>query len=53
MELSAGEPLFTRLAYKSPEDYARILEHAVVVMCDRRLRLRGATGCINPLRWSR
>src|SRR5215210_6921694 len=48
MELSAGEPLFTRLAYKSPEDYARLLEDAVVVMCDRRLRLRGVTRLHQP-----
>ena len=48
MELSAGEALFTRLAYKSPEDYARILEDAVVVMCDRRLRLRGVTRLHQP-----
>ena len=48
MELSAGEPLFTRLAYKGPEDYARLLEDAVVVMCDRRLRLRGVTRLHEP-----
>jgi hypothetical protein len=34
IELSAGEPLFTRLAYKSPEDYGCLLEDAGVVMCD-------------------
>ena len=48
MELSAGEPLFTRLAYKSPADYARLLEDAVVVMCDRQLRLRGVTRLHQP-----
>ena len=48
MELAPGEPLFTRLAYKDPEDYAQILEEAVVVMCDRRLRLRGVTRLHQP-----
>jgi S-DNA-T family DNA segregation ATPase FtsK/SpoIIIE len=48
MELAAGEPLFTRLAYADPEDYARTLEDAVVVMCDRRLRLRGVTRLHQP-----
>ena len=35
MELAAGEPLFARMAYKNPEDYAETLEDAVVVMRDR------------------
>ena len=32
MELAAGEPLFARMAYTSPADYADTLEDAVVVM---------------------
>jgi hypothetical protein len=38
---SAGEPLFTRLAYESPANYAETLEDAVVVMWQREVRLRG------------
>jgi hypothetical protein len=34
---SAGEPLFTRLAYESPADYAETLEDAVVVMRRRKV----------------
>ena len=39
MELAAGEPLFARMAYKNPADYADTLEDAVMVMQDRQLRL--------------
>ena len=48
MELPASEPLFTRLAYADPADYASTLEDAVDLMCDRRLRLRGITRLHQP-----
>jgi DNA segregation ATPase FtsK/SpoIIIE, S-DNA-T family len=48
MELAAGEPLFTRMAYKNPTDYADILEDAVAVMRDRQVRLRGVTRLHQP-----
>jgi DNA segregation ATPase FtsK/SpoIIIE, S-DNA-T family len=41
MELAAGEPLFARVAYAEPEDYAHTLEDAVAVMRERQVRLRG------------
>jgi S-DNA-T family DNA segregation ATPase FtsK/SpoIIIE len=43
MELAAGEPLFARLAYAGPDDYARALEDAVTVMQERQVTLRGVT----------
>jgi S-DNA-T family DNA segregation ATPase FtsK/SpoIIIE len=48
MELAAGEPLFARMAYKNPADYAATLEDAVVVMQDRQIRLRGVTRLHQP-----
>jgi S-DNA-T family DNA segregation ATPase FtsK/SpoIIIE len=48
MELAAGEPLFTRMAYADPEDYAQTLEDAVVVMRQRQVRLRGVTRLHQP-----
>jgi S-DNA-T family DNA segregation ATPase FtsK/SpoIIIE len=48
MELAAGEPLFTRMAYRNPTDYADILEDAVEVMQDRQIRLRGVTRLHQP-----
>ena len=48
MELAAGEPLFARMAYKSPVDYADILEDAVAVMQARQVRLRGITRLHQP-----
>ena len=48
MELAAGEPLFARMAFKNPADYADILEDAVVVMQDRQVRLRGVTRLHQP-----
>jgi DNA segregation ATPase FtsK/SpoIIIE, S-DNA-T family len=48
MELAAGEPLFARLAYTGPADYAHTLEHAVVVMQERQARLRGVTRLHQP-----
>jgi S-DNA-T family DNA segregation ATPase FtsK/SpoIIIE len=48
MELAAGEPLFARLAYKNPLDYANTLEDAVTVMRDRQVRLRGITRLHEP-----
>jgi S-DNA-T family DNA segregation ATPase FtsK/SpoIIIE len=48
MELAAGEPLFTRLAYRDPADYAELLEDAVIVMRERRARLRGVTRLHTP-----
>ena len=48
MELAAGEPLFTHMAYADPEDYAQTLEDAVVVMRERQVRLRGVTRLHQP-----
>jgi S-DNA-T family DNA segregation ATPase FtsK/SpoIIIE len=48
MELAAGEPLFTRLVYADPADYAQTLEDAVVVMRQRQVRLRGVTRLHQP-----
>jgi S-DNA-T family DNA segregation ATPase FtsK/SpoIIIE len=48
MELAAGEPLFARLAYRDPVDYAQALEDAVVVMRERQARLRGFTRLHQP-----
>jgi S-DNA-T family DNA segregation ATPase FtsK/SpoIIIE len=48
MELAAGEPLFARLAYADPADYAQTLEDAVVVMRARQVRLRGVTRLHQP-----
>ena len=48
MELAAGEPLFARMAYLDPADYADILEDAVAVMQDRQVRLRGVTRLHQP-----
>jgi S-DNA-T family DNA segregation ATPase FtsK/SpoIIIE len=48
MELAVGEPLFARMAYKDPVDYAGTLEDAVVVMRDRQVRLRGVTRLHQP-----
>ena len=48
MELAAGEPLFARMTYKNPVDYADTLEDAVVVMQDRQIRLRGVTRLHQP-----
>jgi S-DNA-T family DNA segregation ATPase FtsK/SpoIIIE len=52
MELAAGEPLFTRLAYAGPADYAQTLEDAVLVMRERQASLRGVTGCTSHRRLS-
>jgi S-DNA-T family DNA segregation ATPase FtsK/SpoIIIE len=41
MELSAGEPLFARFAYATPNDMASLLEDAVSEMRARAGRLRG------------
>jgi hypothetical protein len=41
MELAAGEALFDRMAYESPEDFAELLEDAVLVMRERQAALRG------------
>lgn len=48
MELAAGEPLFARMAYKDPADYAELLEDAVVVMRERQVSLRGVTRLHRP-----
>jgi S-DNA-T family DNA segregation ATPase FtsK/SpoIIIE len=48
MELAAGEPLFARLAYSGPADYAQTLEDAVVVMQERQATLRGVTRLHQP-----
>jgi S-DNA-T family DNA segregation ATPase FtsK/SpoIIIE len=48
MELAAGEPLFARLAYADPADYAQTLEDAVVIMRERQVRLRGVTRLHQP-----
>jgi S-DNA-T family DNA segregation ATPase FtsK/SpoIIIE len=48
MELAAGEPLFARLAYRGPADYAQTLEDAVVVMQERQATLRGVTRLHQP-----
>jgi S-DNA-T family DNA segregation ATPase FtsK/SpoIIIE len=48
MELAAGEPLFARMAYLNPADYADTLEDAVVVMRARQVRLRGVTRLHQP-----
>jgi S-DNA-T family DNA segregation ATPase FtsK/SpoIIIE len=48
MELAAGEPLFARMAYKNPADYAATLEDAVAVMRERQVRLRGVTRLHQP-----
>jgi S-DNA-T family DNA segregation ATPase FtsK/SpoIIIE len=43
MELAMAEPLFHRMAYRGPADYAELLEDAVVVMQERQKVLRGVT----------
>ena len=48
MELSAGAALFDRMAYESPEDYAELLEDAVLVMRERQAALRGVTRVHQP-----
>jgi S-DNA-T family DNA segregation ATPase FtsK/SpoIIIE len=48
MELAAGEPLFARLVYRGPADYAELLEDAVAVMQERQARLRGVTRLHTP-----
>jgi S-DNA-T family DNA segregation ATPase FtsK/SpoIIIE len=48
MELAAGEPLFARLAYANPADYAQTLEDAVAIMRERQVRLRGVTRLHKP-----
>jgi S-DNA-T family DNA segregation ATPase FtsK/SpoIIIE len=48
MELAAGEPLFHRMAYRDPADYAELLEDAVLVMHERQQALRGVTRLHNP-----
>ena len=48
MELAAGEPLFTCLAYTGPADYASTLEGAVVIMRERQASLRGVTRLHQP-----
>ena len=53
MELAAGEPLFARLAYADPEDYAHTLEDAVVVMRRRRSGCAGSPGCTSHHRLNR
>jgi S-DNA-T family DNA segregation ATPase FtsK/SpoIIIE len=48
MELAAGEPLFARLAYTGPEDFAQTLEDAVLIMRERQASLRGVTRLHQP-----
>ena len=48
MELAAGEPLFDRMAYATPEDFAELLEDAVLVMRERQAVLRGVTRLHTP-----
>jgi DNA segregation ATPase FtsK/SpoIIIE, S-DNA-T family len=48
MELSAGEPLFHRFAYDSPEAMVDLLEEAVAAMKDRAGRLRGKVRAHTP-----
>jgi DNA segregation ATPase FtsK/SpoIIIE, S-DNA-T family len=48
MELAAGEPLFHRMAYRDPADYAELLEDAVLLMRERQQVLRGVTRLHTP-----
>jgi S-DNA-T family DNA segregation ATPase FtsK/SpoIIIE len=48
MELAAGEPLFERMAYRGPLDYAELLEDGVQVMQERQQVLRGVTRLHTP-----
>lgn len=48
MELAAGEPLFHRMAYRDPIEYAELLEDAVLVMQKRQIVLRGITRLHTP-----
>jgi S-DNA-T family DNA segregation ATPase FtsK/SpoIIIE len=48
MELAAGAPLFHRMAYRDPADYAELLEDAVLVMHERQQVLRGVTRLHTP-----
>jgi S-DNA-T family DNA segregation ATPase FtsK/SpoIIIE len=50
MELSAGEPLFTRFAYDDPADMADVLDDAVELLRKRASRLRGVTRKHTPSR---
>jgi DNA segregation ATPase FtsK/SpoIIIE, S-DNA-T family len=49
-ELSFGEPLFARLAYRDPADYAAVLEDAVTIMRARQIAQRGVTRLHTPTR---
>jgi S-DNA-T family DNA segregation ATPase FtsK/SpoIIIE len=50
MELSAGEPMFSRFAYDDPADMADLLDDAVELLRKRATRLRGVTRKHTPSR---
>ena len=49
-ELSFGELLFSRLAYRNPAEFAAVLEEAVAVMQRRQIALRGVSRLHIPTR---